>query len=202
VRIGVLGGTFDPIHVGHLAAARAALECESLDKVLFIPTGVPPHRGRAVADGRDRLEMCRLAIAGERRFEVSDLEVRRGGTSYTVDTLRALRGLHPDDTMVLILGWDAAKLFGTWREPGEIRRLASLIVVTRPGSGPLTAASLEAAGLGPGDSVCERETPDISGSELREEIARGEPVGDCLPPAVERYIAEHGLYADNQQVGC
>lgn len=193
MNLGVLGGTFDPIHVGHLAAAHAAIECEDLDLVLFIPTGVPPHRGRTLASARDRLEMCRLAIAGEQRFEVSDLEVRRGGASYTVDTLRELKKIHPSDNLFLILGWDAAKLFSTWREPDEVRRMAKLIIVTRPGSGVPTATS---------DIVCERPTPDISASELRDDIARGEPVGDCLPPAVERYIAERGLYRHNRQVGC
>lgn len=189
MKLGVLGGTFDPIHVGHLAAAHAAIECEDLDVVLFIPTGVPPHRGRTVASARDRLEMCRLAVAGERQFEVSDLEVRRGGASYTVDTLRELKRIHPSDNLFLILGWDAAKLFSTWREPDEVRRMARLIIVTRPGSGVPTATS---------DIVCERPTPDISASELRDDIARGEPVGDCLPPAVEGYIAERGLYRHNR----
>lgn len=198
MRIGILGGTFDPIHVGHLAAAQAAMQCERLDKVLFIPTGQPPHRSGVIADATDRLEMCRLAVAGDRRFEVSDLEVRRGGLSYTVDTLRELKRLHPDDTLFLVLGWDAAKLFSNWRKPREIRTLASVIVVTRPGSGPPSVNAMRAAGLGQGDSVCERETPDISGSELRDKIARGEPVGDCLPPEVERYIAAHGLYRDNR----
>lgn len=193
MRIGILGGAFDPIHVGHLAAARAAIECEGLDLVLFIPTGVPPHRGRTVAGADDRLEMCRLATAGEKRFEVSDVEVRRGGTSYTVDTMRELKKLHPDDELFLILGWDAAKLFSTWREPDGVRELASLIIVTRPGSGVPTGTQ----GI-----LCERPTPDISASELRDDIARGKPVGDCLPPAVERYIAERGLYRDNHRVGC
>jgi len=202
VRLGILGGTFDPIHVGHIAAARAAIQCERLDRVLIVPSGTPPHRGQTIAGSEDRLEMCRLAIAGDERMAVSDVEVRRGGRSYTVDTLRQLKGDHADDRLFLILGWDAAKLFRTWRDPEEIRRLASVIVVTRPGTGALTDAALAAAGLGPGDSVCEADTPDISGSELRAEIARGEPVGDCLVPAVERYIAGRGLYRHNREVGC
>ena len=133
MRIGILGGTFDPIHLGHLAAARAAMDCERLDRVLFIPTGIPPHRAGTVADGNERVEMCRLAIAGETHFEVSDIEVQRNDVSYTVDTLRELKRLHPGDELFLILGWDAAKLFATWHEPAEVRRLASVVVVTRPG---------------------------------------------------------------------
>jgi nicotinate-nucleotide adenylyltransferase len=192
MRIGVLGGTFDPIHVGHLAAAHAAIECANLDKVLMIPTGVPPHRAPTVAEANDRLAMARLATAGDERLEVSDIELRRAGVSYTVDTLRELHALYPDDDLFLILGWDAAKLLGSWHAPDEVRRLAQLVVVTRPGSGaPATTSEI----------LCERPTPDISASELREQIARGERVGDCLPPAVEHYIAEHRLYGDNQRVG-
>ena len=135
MRVGILGGTFDPIHEGHLAAARGAMDCADLDRVLFVPSATPPHRGPAVADAEQRIAMARLAIAGEPRFEVADIEVRRGAISYTVDTLRELQRLHPGDELFLILGWDAAKLLPSWREPEEVRRLASILVVTRPGSG-------------------------------------------------------------------
>lgn len=194
MRIGILGGTFDPIHVGHVAAARVAMDCADLDRVIFIPSATPPHRDPAEAGAEDRLAMTRLAVQGEPRFEVSDIEVRRGGRSYTVDTLRELSRRFPDDRLYLILGWDAARLLGTWHEPDEVRRLASVVVVARQGTGPMTGPD--------GDLVCDGDTPDISGSELREQISRGEEVGDCLPPAVERYISEHGLYGHNRQVGC
>jgi nicotinate-nucleotide adenylyltransferase len=189
VRIGILGGTFDPIHLGHLAAARAAMDCQRLDRVLFIPTGVPPHRPTTVAGAQQRIEMVRLAIDDEKGFEVSDIEVRRKGLSYTVDTLRELRRIHPNDELFLILGWDAAKLFSSWHEPDEVRRLASLLIVTRPGSGPPTGTS---------DIVCERPTPDISASELRRALASGERVTDMLPEAVAAYIARNRLYMDNR----
>jgi nicotinate-nucleotide adenylyltransferase len=199
VRIGILGGTFDPIHVGHIAAARVAMDCARLDRVLFIPSATPPHRGPAEAGAAERLEMSRLAVGDEKRFEVSDVEVRRGGRSFTSDTVRELKSSHPHDELFLILGWDAARLFSTWHEPDRIRADASVIVVGRPGTQAPTAADLRAAGLDPERTVlCLGGTPDISGSELRESLARGEPVGDCLPPAVERYIAEHGLYGDNR----
>jgi nicotinate-nucleotide adenylyltransferase len=189
MRIGILGGTFDPIHLGHLAAARAAMECAHLDRVLVVPTGEPPHRPPAVAGAEDRLEMSRLATADDERFEVSDIELRRTGASYTVETLRELRKLHPHDELFLILGWDAAKLLHTWHEPDEVRRLARVIVVTRPGSGaPATTTEI----------LCERPTPDISGSALRRSLAAGEPVGDRLPPEVESYIARNKLYMDNR----
>jgi nicotinate-nucleotide adenylyltransferase len=202
MRIGILGGTFDPIHVGHVAAARVAMECARLDRVLFIPSATPPHRGPAEADATQRLEMTRLALGDESRFEVSDVEVRRGGKSFTSDTVRELKLAHPGDELFLILGWDAARQFSSWHEPDLIRAEASVVVIGRPGTQAPTAADLRAAGLDPDRTVlCLGGTPDISGSELRESLARGEPVGDCLPPAVERYIAEHGLYGDNRHIG-
>ena len=202
MRIGILGGTFDPIHAGHLAAARAAIDCAGLERVLLIPTGQPPHRSGTVADAEQRVEMCRLAIGEDSALEVSDLEVRRGGVSYTAETLLDLRRIYPQDDLFLILGWDAARLFATWRKPEEIRRLAQVVVVSRPGSGAPDAAALQAAGLDPGGTVlCLRPTPDISGSALRRAIARGEPVGERLPAAVEEYIAKHDLYRDNRSVG-
>ena len=192
MRTGILGGTFDPIHLGHLAAAEAALDCAQLDRVLFIPTGVPPHRPPTVAGAEERLEMTRLATAGEDRFQVADLELQREGRSYTVDTLRELHRSFPDDELFLILGWDAARLLGTWHEPDEVRRLARIVVVTRPGSGTPDG------GIG---VLCERPTPNISGSQLRRAIAHGEDVSDRLPRSVAAYIAGHGLYMDNRRVG-
>jgi nicotinate-nucleotide adenylyltransferase len=198
VRVGILGGTFDPIHVGHLAAARAAMVCAHLDRVLFVPSGTPPHRRPAVASGDQRLEMSRLAVDGEPGFEVSDVEVRRRGPSYTADTLRELTSARPQDELFLVLGWDAARLFSSWRDPEEVRRLATVVVVSRPGSESPDAAKLEAAGLDPAKTVlCVRPTPDISGSALRAAISHGEPMRD-LPEPVERYIAKHHLYMDNR----
>ncbi len=195
----MLGGTFDPIHLGHLAAARAAIECAELDRVLLIPAGRPPHRRAAVADATQRLEMCRLAIDEDRVFEVSDVEVRRGGISYTADTLRELKRMYPDDDLFLVLGWDAARLFATWHEPDEVRRLATIVVVTRPGSTSPDAGALKQAGLERKSVIlCARPTPDISGSALRRAIAKGEPVGDRLPAPVEQYIAKNRLYMDNR----
>jgi len=199
VRVGVLGGTFDPIHRGHLAAAQAALDCAGLDRVLLVPTGRPPHRRGAVASADQRLEMCRLAVNGDPRFAVSDVEIRREGLSYTADTLQQLKHEHPSDELYLVLGWDAARLFTTWHQPDVVLRLASVIVVTRPGNAIPDAPSLNDAGLDPASTVlCARPTPDISGSALRRAIAAGEPVGDRLPEAVERYIAKNHLYMDNR----
>jgi nicotinate-nucleotide adenylyltransferase len=196
LKIGVLGGTFDPIHLGHLAAARAAVVCARLDRVLFIPSSQPPHRPAAVAPADQRLEMVRLAIEGEKSFEVSDIEVRRGGKSYTSDTLAELKRTHPHDELFLILGWDAARLLSTWHEPELVQQLAWLVVVSRPETPTPDAERLSSAGLDPARVVlCLRPTPDISASELRQEIANTESVADKVPDAVARYISSHHLYS-------
>jgi nicotinate-nucleotide adenylyltransferase len=195
MKIGLLGGTFDPIHKGHLGAASAAADCASLDRVIFVPSAEPPHRGAAVASAEDRLAMCRLAIEGEPLFEVSDVEVRRGGRSYTVDTLREMRARMPGDELFLILGWDAAKMMPTWRDPEAVLDLATVLVVSRPGTEPPDRHDLESAGLAEGRVVvCLRATPNVSGSALRRAIADGEPVSGKLAGSVERYIATHHLY--------
>ncbi|HET6310432.1 MAG TPA: nicotinate-nucleotide adenylyltransferase [Candidatus Nitrosotalea sp.] len=198
-RIGVFGGTFDPIHLGHLAAANSAMECVHLDRVLFVPSAQPPHRGAAQAPAEDRLAMTKLAVDGDPHFEVSDFEVKRGGTSYTVDTLEELHRSLPDDDLFLILGWDAARLFSTWHEPEGVSALASIVIVGRPGMPPPTRADIKSAGLDPDRVVmCLLPTPDISGSELRRAIAAGKSVSGKVPSAVERYIAAHHVYGDNR----
>ena len=198
-RLGVLGGTFDPIHLGHLAAAKAAMECAHLDRVLFVPSAQPPHRGAAQAPPEDRLAMSKLAVDGESHFAVSDVEVKRGGMSYTVDTLEELHRSFPNDQLLLILGWDAARLFSTWHEPERVSALASIVIVGRPGMPPPTRADIKSAGLDPDRVVmCLLPTPDISGSELRRAIAAGKSVTGKVPSAVERYIAAHRIYGDNR----
>jgi nicotinate-nucleotide adenylyltransferase len=199
VRIGVFGGTFDPIHEGHLAAAKAAMECAHLDRVLFVPSAQPPHRGTALAPAEDRLAMTKLAVQGEPSFEVSDVEVTRGGTSYTLDTLSELHREHPQGELFLILGWDAARLFRTWHEPDRVRSLASIVIIDRPGLGQPGLSELAGLGLDPARVIeCHFQTPDVSGSELRRAIAAGQSVAGKLPAAVERYITEHRLYGDNR----
>jgi nicotinate-nucleotide adenylyltransferase len=198
-RVGVLGGTFDPIHVGHLAAAKAAVECARLDRVIFIPTGQPPHRPPASAAPEHRLEMTRLATAGDARFAVSDVELQRPGASFTSDTLRELRALDGPRQLFLILGWDAARLFRTWHEPEKVRELATIVVVARPGprSSSPRAADLEAAGLDPSSVIlCLERTPDVSASGIRQDIKAGRSIAGKVPPAVEQYITDHHLYVE------
>ena len=196
MRLGIFGGTFDPIHIGHIAAAGAAMECAHLDRVIFIPSAQPPHRAAATAPAEDRLAMTNLAMQREPRFEVSDVEVTRGGRSYTADTLAELAREHPSDELFLILGWDAARLFRTWHEPDRVSKLSSVVIVDRPGLGQVNASELAGLGLDPARVVrCHTATPDVSASALRRAIAAGRPVTGELPPAVERYIAEHRLYS-------
>ena len=195
MRLGVLGGTFDPMHNGHLATAEAAIECAELDEVVFVPTGTPPHRPPAVATAAQRLEMSRLAIAGDSRFAVSDVEVNRTGPSYTIDTLLALRNANPHAELFLILGWDAAALFRTWHRPEEVSALARIVVVPRPGRRPPTAEDLVGAGFNRGRVIlCERATPAISASDIRTAMREGRSVSDLVPEQVERYIATGHLY--------
>ena len=195
MRLGIVGGTFDPIHNGHIAAAEAAIECAELDEVVFVPTGTPPHRPPAVASSEQRLEMCRLATEDDPRFSVSDVEVRRTGPSYTADTLLALRASNPHAELFLVLGWDAAALFRSWHRPDEVIALAPIVVVTRPGRTSPQARDLAAAGLQAGRVVlCERSTPAVSASAIREAVREHRSISGLVPEAVERYIASAHLY--------
>ena len=195
MKLGVLGGTFDPMHLGHLAAAEAAIDCVNLDQVVFVPTGTPPHRPPAVASGEQRLEMCRLAADDDPRFAVSDIELRRTGPSYTLDTLLALRGANPHAEMFLVLGWDAASQLRSWYRPDEVLALAPVIVVSRPGRAAPSVEDVKTAGLDPARVIlCPRLTPSVSGSELRRDVAAGRPVTGRVPEAVERYISTHRIY--------
>jgi nicotinate-nucleotide adenylyltransferase len=191
-----VGGTFDPVHLGHVAMAEAAAACAGLDRVLVVPARVPPHRSAATAPAADRLEMCRLAVAGHPRLEVSDVELRRDGPSYTVDTLRALADERPRDELHLVLGWDAARDLRSWHRPHEVLRLARLVVVSRPGYPPPGQEELAAAGLDPERTIrCDRPTPDVDSTDVRQRIERGGSLAGLLDPQVESYLRRRRLYA-------
>jgi len=194
-----MGGTFDPIHQGHLEAAAAALDCARLDEVLLVPAGKPPHKSGTRASAADRLAMSRLAASGRPGIGVWDWEALRSGPSYTVDTLRAFREERPADEPFLILGWDAARDIRTWRDPDEVLRLATLVVVGRPGLEPPTPEALRLAGIDPERAIpCVTLTPDVAATTVRRRAATGEPLGDLVPPAVLDYIRERGLYPDQR----
>jgi nicotinate-nucleotide adenylyltransferase len=195
LRLGLLGGTFDPIHNGHLALARAAIECADLDRVLLIPSNQPPHRPPAKASVEDRLAMCRLAAEGHPKLEVSDVEVRRPGPSYTLDTLEQLRGQRPGSSFFLILGWDAARELRSWHRPAEVLALAQPLIVNRPGLQPPGEQGLRAAGLDPARTlVCPQRTPDARATEVRALAARGAGLDRMVPPGVADYIRKRRLY--------
>ena len=194
-RVGIVGGTFDPIHVGHIAMAEAGAHCGGLERVLLVPANVPPHRPPAVAPAADRLEMCRLAAAGRLWLEVSDIEVRRPGASYTVDTLRALADERPGDDLYLVLGWDAARDIRGWRSPDDVLRLARLVIVTRPRHAPPSPADVAAAGIDPARAViCDVQTPDVESTDVRRLIESGESLDGVLDRSVESYVRRRDLY--------
>jgi nicotinate-nucleotide adenylyltransferase len=194
-KVGIVGGTFDPIHLGHIALAEGARDCAKLDRVLLIPAADPPHRGGAVASPQQRLEMSRLAVQEHPGLEVSDLELRRPGPSYTVDTLHELTGRLGGAELYMVLGWDAARELRSWREPDEVLRLARLLVVPRPGWDTPALERLEELGNGRDRiQLCPITTPEVDATRLRELAAEGASLSGLVAPAVERYIREHGLY--------
>lgn len=199
MKLGILGGSFNPIHLGHLAMAGAAMAAHGLDRVIFIPAGSPPHKRLDLAPAADRLEMVRLAIRGREGFEASGIEVERPGRSYTVDTLEKIAGLHPDAELFFILGEDSLLELPGWREPERILRLARVAVVNRPGSERVDPARLFPR-VAPG--ILERIGADrvdmppspIDSTRIREDIRAGRSVADRVPPAVAAYIRERSLY--------
>ena len=198
MRIGVFGGTFDPVHLGHLLLAEACREQGRLDRVIFIPAGLPPHKqGRELAPGNARAEMLEFAIAGHAEFTVDRSEIKRSGPSYTVETLRALRQEHPADELFLLMGADSLAEFHLWKEPREIATLASLIVVNRGRHAPPDLAALIPL-LGD-DAVCRIQLVtmpgiDISASDIRQRVQQQRSLRYLVPRAVERFILENGLY--------
>ncbi len=195
--VGIIGGTFDPIHHGHLAIAEEARETLGLERVVFMPASTPPHKpGRPVTSPEHRLAMVRLAVAGNPAFELSELEVARGGASYTVDTLEALRANGLVDPW-LILSTEALAGLPGWREPTRILGLACIAVVPRSGFDPLGPAWVEARFPGASSRVRFLAGPllPISGSVVRRRAAAGRSVRYLVPDAVAAYIAQHRLYA-------
>jgi nicotinate-nucleotide adenylyltransferase len=194
--IGILGGTFNPPHMGHLVMAQEALDQLDLDRVVLMPVAVPPHKeAREDPGAAARLELCRLAVADDERFEVSTLEIERGGASFTVDTLRELHDVEPEHDLTFIVGGDMAQSLPAWREPESILRLARLAVAEREGvRREDIARRLEP--LHDGDRVVFFDMPriDVSSSTIRRRVAEGRPVRYLVPDAVAAAIAEHGLY--------
>jgi nicotinate-nucleotide adenylyltransferase len=193
MRIGLYGGTFDPVHLAHLVLAEQCREQLALDEVWFIPAASPPHKsGVTITEAKHRVAMLELAIAGHASFKLSRLELERTGPSYTVETLRQLRHDHSGVDFFLLLGGDSIRDFTTWREPQEIARLATLVAVNR-GAAELADIPTDIAAP---ESRCVVQMPaiDISASDLRQRVATGRGIRYLVPRAVEQYIQQHGLY--------
>ena len=189
-RIGVFGGTFDPIHRTHLNIARAAMRHAKLDRVLFVVAGMPPHKhGEVFATPEQRLRMVEAALADEPGMEACDIELKRHGPSYTADTLDALRAEYPDAELHLILGLDSLADLPDWYAPDRILRQAKILGVSRPG----IPTELPPLLVGHCDLIPFAEN-DLSSTEVRDRLACGEDVSHLLPPAVLRYIQAEGLY--------
>jgi len=208
--IGILGGTFDPIHYGHLRPAQEVLRALDLAEIRVIPAANPPHRRPPLATAEQRLRMVELALAGVPGFTVDDREFRRGGPSYTVLTLESLRREFGERPLCLLMGLDAFEGIETWHRWQRLPELAHFIVMTRPGwefpagerlppwaRGRLVRETSKLTQAGAGKIYFQAVTPqDISATRIREALARGEPVEAWLPPAVIEYIRANRVYVN------
>ncbi|MEK6649710.1 MAG: nicotinate-nucleotide adenylyltransferase [Bacteroidota bacterium] len=189
-RVGLFGGTFDPPHVGHLIIAEAAREQLGLERILFMPAAQAPHKRTARATpARHRLAMVRAAVRGVPRFHASDFEIRKGGLSYTVDTVRFLRSVFPRKEIWLLLGSDNLQDFFSWKEPGELLSLCRISVYVRPGF-PLDRRLLRRTRA----EVIEGGLLDLSSTLIRRLQHRRRSIRFIVPPSVEKYIVRHRLY--------
>jgi len=196
LRLGLFGGTFDPPHLGHLVVAQDVAERLSLDGLLFLVAGLPPHkRGEVLSPPSLRVEMARAAVAGNPLFNVSEVELDREGPTYTVDTLRHFRVVHPDAEIFFLLGADQLAEFHEWQEPEGIAALVTLVVVGRDGVGP---DQLPPVALGSGGELnfisLDVTRVDISSSEVRARVREGLSIRYLVPEEVRRIIETHRLY--------
>lgn len=215
MRLGIFGGTFDPIHLGHLRSAEEVREQFELDRVLFVPSHVPPHRDEAPgASPHERLEMVRLAVIGNAAFRVSDIEIRRPGRSFTVDTVRELREtMAPPDSLFLIVGYDAFLLFASWKDWRAILERCDLIVTSRPGVGE--RLELEQIPVAVREAFCYDQNKDgfanelgttisfaqitglaVSASQIRKLKREERSIRYLVPENVQSYIESQGLYRE------
>jgi nicotinate-nucleotide adenylyltransferase len=203
LRVGILGGAFNPPHIGHLICAQEALLQLGLDKLLFVPTGQPPHRALEDDPGPEvRLEMVEQAIAGDSRFAPSRIEIDREGPSYTADTLSALRAAEPDNELFLILGADQAASLPDWHEPERVLAQATIAVVERLGWNQ-NATAIKLARLRGTDAARYLDTPliQVSSTVVRRRVGRGEPIRYLIPEGVASLIEERGLYSGGKEAG-
>jgi nicotinate-nucleotide adenylyltransferase len=188
-KVGIFGGTFDPIHLGHLITAQSVREIRKLEKIIFIPAFISPHKSDAkTSSAEDRLNMIKLAIDGIPFFDYSDSEIKKGGVSFTIDTLRKLKNSY--DELEFIIGYDNIFSFHTWKDPDEIMKLAKIVVLRRKSSHPPQfkdkyynkSVFVQTRGI------------EISATDLRERVKKGLPINFLVPPNVLEYIHNHNLY--------
>ena len=200
-RIGVLGGTFDPVHHGHLHIADTLRTALNLDRVLWVPAGRPPHKSdQIVSSDRDRLTMLDLALAGSAPDEISTIDIDRSGPSYTADTLEILAERFPSARLFFLMGEDSLRDLPTWHHPQRILRVAELAVAGRPGvETDLESLEVQVPGVRKRVHVVPTEEIAISSSEIRRRVSDNESIRGLVPAAVEAYIRDHGLYKTRAQ---
>ena len=190
-KVGIFGGTFDPIHLGHLITAQSVREIRNLEKIIFIPAFISPHKSDVkTTSAEDRSNMIKLAIDGIPFFDYSDIEIKKGGVSYTIDTLKELKKIYNE--VEIIIGYDNIFSFHTWKEPDEIMKLAKIVVLKRKSSHPPQfedkyyhqAVFVQTRGI------------EISATDIRERVKNEMPINFLVPPAVMEYIYKHKLYIE------
>jgi len=192
IRLGVMGGTFDPIHFGHLVAANEAAFAFNLEKVIFVPTGEPWQK-KTITDSAHRFEMTKRAISKNKHFEISDVDINRAGPTYTVDTLQDIQALYPNAELFFITGADAISQILTWKDVDKIWSLARFVGVTRPGH------TLEVPESPHGVvSLLEIPALAISSTDIRERVEAGKPIDYLLPKKVIKYITKNHLYREGK----
>ncbi len=197
MKTGIFGGSFDPVHNGHVNAAKTFLEEINPDRLLIIPNFLPPHKDAPqLAPAEDRLAMCRIAFTGDPRIEVSDLEIQRGGPSYTSDTLEELSELYPEDEFCLLVGGDMLLSFEDWHNWHRIIEKAALVCAPRTWEeeNVLTAKAGELMSEGAEVRILPIDVCEISSTQIREKVREGEDISYAVPEDVAEYIWEHGLY--------
>ncbi len=198
-RIGVFGGSFDPVHMGHLTIAQDAVEQLELDRLIFVPAAIPPHKqGKTLANGQQRFEMLQLATEDNLRFEVSDMELQRGGISYTFDTMRQIQFEHPGAELFFIVGLDSLTILHSWKNVEQLFEICTVVPFARGGEDPAKVAEQIQLSKDWKTKLLERmiriHEVEISASEIRMRLAEGLSIRYLVPPEVEMYIAEHGIY--------
>jgi nicotinate-nucleotide adenylyltransferase len=197
MRLGLFGGTFDPIHLGHLILAEQCREACGLDRVWFVVAGEPPHKRGDRTAVAHRLEMARIAVAGHPAFAVSEIETKRPGPHYSVETLEVVRREQPDDDLFFLIGADSLSELPTWRKPGRIAELATIVVVNRPGIEEVATANFPIFGPGSRAIVPVTIPPiGIASTDLRRRVMDGKSIRFMVTRGVQAYIEAQGLYRE------